>query len=378
MMKKGIIIEDVKQESGIMNSVLDTKSEVIRLDDIVEGKVLAIDKASVFIDIPSYGTGIIYGIEFLQARDVIRKVNIGDSVKAKIVELENADGYIELSLKEAKQALVWNEAEEIIRDKKSISVTVKEANKGGLIMEWQGIQGFLPASQLNADNYPKVDDGDKDKILKELRNLVGKSLSVNILSANSKEGKLIFTQKEVTGQASFNSDNKKSSSNVNNKKYEAGEEVVGTVTGVVEFGVFVKLDEGGEGLIHISEISWSLIDNPKNIYKTGDKVKAKVIEIKDGKVSLSVKAMSINPWAQAADRYKKGDKISGVVIRFNKYGALISVEEGVAGLMHISEFGGEEQMKKALSLGKICHCYITLFDSKDERMTLSMKQVEAK
>lgn len=369
-MRKNIIIIEEQPTSTIMENVLAHHKAQPKLDDLVEGKVLAIDKSAVYVDIAPHGTGIIYGLEFLQARDVIRRINVGDSVKAKVVELENKDGYIELSLKEAKQAQIWSEAEEAIRNKKVLNLTVKEANKGGLIIEWQGIQGFMPASQLSTENYPKVDDGDKDKILKELRHLVGKTLPVTILTANSKEGKLIFTQKEGGQVHSTIGESKKTTTA---RKYEVGESVDGVVTGVAEFGVFIKLDDGSEGMVHISEISWSLIDNPKSLYKTGDRVKAKVIEVKEGKLSLSIKALSENPWATAASRYKKGDKVSGVVIKFNKYGALLSIEEGVAGLMHISEFGSEEAMKKALSLGKICHCFISLFDPKEERMTLTLK-----
>lgn len=159
-----------------------------------------------------------------------------------------------------------------------------------------------------------------------------------------------------------------------NQKYQVGDEVNGVVSGVVEFGIFVKLEDKVEGLVHISEISWSLIENPKTIFKIGEKIKAKIIEIKDGKISLSIKALTANPWSTAADRYKKGDKVSGVVIRFNKHGALVSVEEGVSGLLHVSEFGTEENMKKALSLGKICHCYISTFDAKEEKMILTLKE----
>jgi ribosomal protein S1 len=131
-----------------------------------------------------------------------------------------------------------------------------------------------------------------------------------------------------------------------------------------------------EGLVHISEISWSLIENPKAIYKAGEKIKAKIVEIKDGKISLSIKALTENPWSASATRYKKGDKVSGVVIKFSKHGALISVEEGVSGLLHISEFGTEAEMRKILSLGKICHCFITVFDPKEEKMILTLKETK--
>ena len=146
--------------------------KTLKVEDLVEGPVVAIQKAFIYIDLAPFGTGVIYGAEYINARDVIKKINIGDIVKAKVVERENADGYIELSLKEAKQALLWSEAETAIKNKTVLDLIVKEANKGGLIMEWQGIAGFLPASQLHTDNYPRVEDGDKEKIQKELKKLV--------------------------------------------------------------------------------------------------------------------------------------------------------------------------------------------------------------
>jgi small subunit ribosomal protein S1 len=334
--------------------------------------VLAIDKSAVYVDVAPYGTGIIYGYELIQAKDVIRKLNVGDTVTAKVTELENEKGYIELSLKEAKAALVWAEAEEALKGKQILSLPVKEANRGGLIIDWNGLSGFLPSSQLSKENYPKVEDGDKDKITKELKKLVGKKLDVMIIAASPKEGKLIFTEKG--GSSNTSSTTSFTTAKAPSQKYQVGEVVNGTVSGVVEFGIFVKLEDKVEGLVHISEISWSLIENPKTIFKIGEKIKAKIIEIKDGKISLSIKALTSNPWESAGERYKKGDKVSGVVIRFNKHGALVSVEEGVSGLLHVSEFGTEENMKKALSLGKICHCFISTFDAKEEKMILTLKE----
>jgi small subunit ribosomal protein S1 len=338
--------------------------KTLKVEDLVEGPVVAINKAYVYIDLAPYGTGVIYGAEYMNARDVIRKINIGDIVKAKVVEKENADGYVELSLKEAKQALLWSEAEAAVRNKTVLDLIVKEANKGGLILEWQGIAGFLPASQLHTDNYPRVEDGDKDKIQKELKKLVGKRLSVCIINVSPKEGKLIFSERTM--------DSKEKNEIVG--KYLLGDEVEGTVTGIVDFGAFVKIEENLEGLVHISEIDWGLVEDPRNHLKVGDAVKAKIIEIKDNKISLSVKALKSNPWKEAAAKYKKGDSVEGVVIKFNKHGALVSVEEGVAGLVHISEFGGEPKMKETLSLGKKYSFEISFFDPKEERMTLSLKK----
>ncbi len=350
----------VKKESVMDALLLDTKNPPV-IGDIVEGPVIAVEKSAVYIDLPPFGTGIIYGREYLNARDIIKRVNIGDAIAAKVVDPENEGGYIELSLKEARQALIWSEAEDIIREKRILELPVKDANKGGLILEWQGIQGFLPASQLKSEHYPRVDDGDKEKIYQELKKLVGTPLSVTIIGAIPKEGKLIFSEK---------SPSQKEKQEIISK-YEIGDSVEGTITGIVDFGVFVKLEEGLEGLVHISEIDWGLVEDPRALFKVGEKVTVKVIEVKDNKVSLSIKALRANPWKEAEAKYKKDDMVEGVIIKFNKHGALASVEEGVAGLVHVSEFGGEDKLRKALELGKSYQFKISLFDPKEQKMALS-------
>lgn len=328
---------------------------------LVEGAVIGKGKMTLYIDIPPFGTGLIYGREYLNARDVIKKINLGDLITAKVVDNESDTGYIELSLREAKQALLWSEAEKALKHKTPFDLIVKDANKGGLILEWQGIEGFLPASQLKAENYPRVDDGDKDKIADELKKFVGQKIEVCIITADAKEAKLIFSEK--------NTDNKVKREIISH--YAVGDTVSGTVTGTVDFGVFVKIEEGLEGLVHISEIDWALVDNLKDRYQVGDTVSAKIIEVKDDKISLSFKALKPNPWLEAEKHYKKGDSVSGVVIKYNKHGALVSVEEGVAGLVHISEFASEEELRSKLQLGKSYSFIINLFDAKDQKMTLS-------
>ncbi len=336
---------------------------IFKEEDITEGIVVAIEKSALYIDLGVAGTGIIYGIEFMNARDVIKRISIGDTISAKIVLRENKNGYVELSLKEARQALMWNDAEQAIKDKRIMDLVIKDANKGGLIIEWQGMSGFLPASQLKEDKYPRIEDGDKDKILRELKKLIGTRISVSIISAIPKEGKLIFSEKD--GGSS------KESKDVVLGTYTVGDEVEGTVTGVVEFGIFIKLPDGVEGLVHKSEIDWGLVEDTKAHARVGEKVKAKIIEVKDNKISLSLKALKENPWKEAAKKYKKGDEVAGVVIKFNKHGALVSIEEGVAGLVHVSDFGDEAKLRTELTLGKSYKFSITLFDANEERMTLT-------
>jgi small subunit ribosomal protein S1 len=349
------------QVVSAMQALADKAPEPPKPGDIVEGPVLALDRARLYIDLPPFGTGVIYGREYMNAREVIKRTNIGDIVAAKVIATDTKDGYIELSLKEARQAIVWAEAEEALKNKTPFELLVKEANKGGLILDWQGLGGFLPASQLKAEHYPRVTDGDKDKILDELRKLVGTKLPVTIISATPKEGKLIFSEKGA--------DDKEKKELI--ASYQVGDTVSGEVTGMVDFGVFIKLEEGLEGLVHISEIDWGLVDDPRHFFKVGDKVKVKIIDIKDGKVSLSVKQLKENPWQAAANKYNKGDKVEGVVIKFNKHGALASIEEGIAGLVHVSEFGSEEKLRSNLELGKRYPFTISVFDPKEMRMALT-------
>jgi small subunit ribosomal protein S1 len=361
-LKAKVVDEAAKAKAATMMGKLLTESKNPPSEgDIVEGSVINIDKSAVYVDLAPFGTGIIYGKEFLTARDIIKNVNVGDTVAAKVIGSDNEDGYIELSLKEARQAIIWSEAETAIRNRTILDLPVTEANKGGLIIQWQGISGFLPASQLKPEHYPRIADGDKEKIFDELKKLVGKRLSVAIITASPKEGKLIFSEKSPGEK-----DKEKMTG-----KYTVGDEIEGEVTGVVDFGAFVKIEENLEGLIHISEIDWSLVDNPHTYLKVGQKIRAKIIDIKEGKISLSLKALKENPWVEAAKKYKKEQKVSGVIIKFNKHGALASIEEGVAGLVHVSEFGSEEKLRKNLELGKVYPFKITVFDAKEQKMALS-------
>ena len=358
--------EKQTKKKSVMDDFLSQTKNPPQPGDLVEGPVIAIERSHIYIDLPPFGTGIIYGREFMNARDILRKTNVGDSIAAKVVDVEGLDGYIELSLKEARQALIWAEAEDAIQNKTILELPVKDANKGGLIIEWQGIQGFLPASQLKAENYPRVEDGDKDRILEQLRALIGTKLAVSVITADPKENKMIFSEK----------DSLEEEKKVLTEDYKVGDEIEGEVTGAVEFGVFVKLREGLEGLVHISEIDWALVEDPRTIFKIGEKVNVKVIDINEGKISLSIKALKDNPWNEASKKYKKGDTVNGVIIKYNKHGALASIEEGVAGLVHISEFETEENLHSTLELGKTYEFTITLFESEEQRMTLSFKKPE--
>src|SRR3989344_1344017 len=344
-----------KKKSSFMEELLKRIPVFLpRPGDLVEGKVIGRKGAKVFIDLGPAGSGIVFGRGFLSAREIIRNLKPGDKVAAKVVEIEGEDGCVELSLKEAGEDLIWKEAEELSRKKETLALPVLDANKGGLVLEWKKIKGFLPASQLKISHYPRVEGGE--------------NLNVTVIAIEPKEGKIIFSEKGAESEELRELAG----------KYQVGGEIEGEVTGVVDFGIFVKLEEGLEGLSHLSELDWSLVQNPNELFKVGERVRAKIIGIDSGRVSLSVKALKPDPWMQSRDKYKKGDIVEGKVLRFNKYGALVSIEEGIYGLSHVSEFGSDQKMRKKLKVGDKYPFQITLFEPNERRLTFAWLGEEVK
>lgn len=340
----------------------------------IEGMVIANERNHLYVDLAPFGTGLIFGREYLIIKDLIKDIVPGTSITSKIIDAEGENGYIELSLKEAKEAEVWIEAAAAMKDKKPLSLAVKEANRGGLIVNWQGLIGFVPVSQLAEGHYPKVAGGDKGRILTELEKLVGEKLTLAVINVDPAEKNLIFSEKKVDGAiAPKRGNDRKTKSDVNMlERYAIGDVLDAKIIGVVDFGIFVKLPAGDEGLVHISEISWSLIGDPKSLYKNGDEVTVKVIEINKDKVSLSIKSLSDNPWKTVEGKYKKDDAVKAVVIKISDHGALVSVEEGIYGLVHVSEFENIEQLREKLQLGDIHDFKINIFDVEAEKMTLTL------
>lgn len=332
-----------------------------RIGDIAEGTVLHKKAGALFLDLGAFGTGVVYGKEYYDARDKLKNIRVGDRVSAKVAHLENENGYVELSIMQAGKEMFWQRARNLITQKEALELPVEGANRGGLIISYEGVKGFLPASQLSAEHYPKVEGGDQEKILEELQKLVGKKLAVIVITADPEEEKLIFSEKR--------SDSEETRELV--KKYAVGDVVDGEVTGVVDFGVFVKVEEGLEGLVHVSELDWTLVENPAGLFSVGQKVKAKIIAIEDGKVSLSIKVLKEDPWKTAADKYKKSDIVEGTVLRLNKFGALISLEDGVYGLAHISEFGSEKRMRELVEVGKKYPVQIVMFRPEVHKLALA-------
>lgn len=330
--------------------------------EIAEGTVVEKSGGTLFVDLGIRGMGIVYGREYKAAEDIIRHLEPGHTVNAKIVELDNDEGYIELSLKEAGDEKRWVKLREMRDSGEAVELKITEANRGGLIMELEGVKGFLPASQLSTKNYPRVEGGDKERILQELQKLAGTVLRVKVIDLDPKEQKLIFSEKGVASEES----------KAALAKYAVGDTVEGEVTGVVDFGAFVRFGETLEGLIHISEIDWTLIEDPRQVLKSGDTVRAKIIDLANGKIALSLKALKEDPWVKIAETHRKGDIVQGAITRFTSFGAFAEIEPQIQGLIHISEFGTPARMQEEIKPGEIRDLKILLIDPKEHRMSLGM------
>jgi small subunit ribosomal protein S1 len=338
-----------------------------KVGDVVKGRVISIAKNEIWLDLGPRGTGFVSGREFQDGLQVSSEIKPGDLLEALVVDPENQDGYVILSLKRASREKVWIELEERMRTGEIITVSAFDANKGGLLIEVDGIRGFLPVSQLTPEHYPRVSSADKDEILHRLQGLVGKELRVKIIDVGRRDNKLIFSEKAAYEEAR---------SEVVSK-FKVGDVVEGRVTGVVDFGVFINFD-GIEGLIHISEISWDRVESPGQFVSVGDSVKAKIISIEGDKISLSFKRLQPDPWIEAAAKFKVGTKVKGTVTRLTPFGAFVRVDTNIEALVHISELSRRhvEDPGEILSAGEEREFMITSIDPEGHKLALSLKALE--
>lgn len=332
--------------------------------DMIEGHIIKLSNNEIILELDPLGTGIIYGGELKENREMIRDLKVGQKISALVIEAENDDGYVELSLKEANLEKSWTNLEEYKRNNKTVAIKVLEANRGGLVVNIFGLIGFLPVSQLSSEHYPRVENGDKNRILEELNKFIGKELSVNIISLDKKTEKIVVSEKAVQGR-----DTKEKM-----EKYNKGDIVEGAVSALTNFGAFIKLEDNIEGLIHISELDWQIINHPSQILKQNELVKAQIIDIREGQISLSLRSLKKDPWKDIEGKYKNGQVIKGTVIKFNPLGAFVQIEKGIHGLAHLSEFSKKnQQIQEALELGQSYNFEILSVAPDTHKMSLGLK-----
>jgi len=250
------------------------------IGSFVEGFILEKKERSLFIDLSPYGTGIIQGVNYIEVKNYIKKLEIGIKVLVKILDWNNEDGLIEMALQNLEKEKAWEKIKEMKKQETTFSLLISEANAGGLMGKVENIKGFLPASQLSREHYPKVGEGNKNKILEKLNSLIEEKISVKILDFDPSANKLIFSEKLV--------EKDKIKDIIN--KYNIGDKVQVKITKIVDFGAFVKLEDNGiDGLVHISEIPNESAARINDILKEGEIKEAEIINIENDKISLSFK-----------------------------------------------------------------------------------------
>lgn len=332
----------------------------LKSGEVVEGLITSVKKHEVWVDLGPNGIGVILRRE-LGNGQVLEK---GQTVSTSVVEPELDEGYALLSMRRAAKDRGWDELQKQFEAEEIVEVTPYDANRGGLLIELEGIRGFLPVSQLAAGHYPRVSGADKDEILQKLNQLTNQVLRVRILDVSRKDNKLIFSEKEAI----------KNDMQERFAKLKVGDDVEGVVTGVIDFGAFVNVD-GIEGLIHISEISWERVEDPRDYVKTGEDVKARIIAIDKDRLSLSLKQMSADPWLEEVKSFKVGDTVEGKVTRITPFGAFVQLSSSVEALVHVSEMSDEEgaDPEKIFQLNEKKKFKVLEIDTEGRKIALSLK-----
>ncbi len=332
--------------------------------DVVEGVITSVKKNEIWIDLGARGVGVVLRREIGPGQ----VLEPGQSITVSVIDPEMDEGHALLSMKRAVKDRGWDELQRVFEAGEIVEVSPYDANRGGLLVELEGIRGFLPVSQLAAGHYPRVSGADKDEILQKLNALINKPLTVRVLDVSRKDNKLIFSEKEAVKdamQARFS-------------ELKVGDTVEGIITGVIDYGAFVNVD-GIEGLIHISEISWERVDNPRNYVKVGETVKAKIIAIDKDRLSLSLKQMSEDPWLEQVKAFKPGDMVEGKVTRITPFGAFVQLSPSVEALVHVSEMSDDEAVdpEKLFQLNEKKQFKVLDVDTENRKIALSLKAGKA-
>ena len=335
----------------------------LKAGEVVEGVVTSVRKHEVWVDLGANGMGVVMRREVGHGQ----KLEEGQTVTTSVIDPEMDEGYALLSMRRAAKDRGWDELQKVFEAGDIIEVEPYDANRGGLLIELEGIRGFLPVSQLSAGHYPRVSGADKDEILQKLNALTKKKLRVRILDVSRKDNKLIFSEKEAM----------KDDMQERFSELKVGDTVKGVVTGVIDFGAFVNVD-GIEGLIHISEISWERVEDPRKYLKVGEEVEAKIIAIDKDRLSLSLKQMSEDPWLKEVKAFNKGDNVEGKVTRITPFGAFVQLSPAVEALVHVSEMGDGDDTnpEEVFRLNEKKSFKVLDIDTENRKIALSLKDAK--
>ncbi len=333
----------------------------VKRGKVVEGTVVAVSGKDVFINVGGKTEGVVYEKEFPYIKDLLAELKVGDKVRCYVVLTEDDMGRVVLSLRKANLEKKWEGLKELYKKGELLEVKAVDTNKGGLLVDYKGLNGFVPSSQLDAPFGSKPQD------------LVNKTIQVKVVEVDPKNNRLIFSQRQVSGGMRAEEITKVL------EKLEEEQKCQGKVTGVVPFGIFVALEQpetvkGLDGLVHISEIAWEKVENPSDYYKVGDSVEVVIlgVEKKSGKLNLSIKKLLPDPWQDLAKMYQKDQFVKGKVTKVSDFGVFVELEKGIEGLLHVSKIPSDTKF----NAGDKIECVIELVDPVKHRISLSLLPTE--
>lgn len=356
-------------QANLMAQLLEQHTSIVlpKVGDTVEGKVISTAKNEVCIDINGLAVGVVRGPELFDESGDFSNLNLGDTVSTTVLDLENENGQLELSFRQAGHKKAWDKLKILMENHDVVEAQIMDANKGGLIIRVGRVSGFLPVSQLSVEHYPRVEGGNKAKILERLQDYVTQHFKVKVIDVDEAEEKLIVSEKVAKAEQQQEKI----------AQYKVGDKVSGKITGVVDFGAFVEFGDNLEGLVHISEIAWQRIDDPKDYLKVGDEVNAEIISIDNNKISLSIRNLIEDPWLAVAAHYKVGDVVKGIVLKLNPFGAFVELDRDIHGLAHISELSYRKLSSPAeiLNINEVYEFKIISIEPGKHRLGLSYKSL---
>ena len=343
------------------------KVEPLKKGEIVKCTIVFIGRKLFLVDVKNQFTGIISGADLLSSVMDVRTLKVGDEAAAMYRGQDPESGLLIFSLRKASQTTLMSKLLENKEKGLTMSVIPTEANKGGLLIDLDGMKGFIPVSQLSPIHYPRVENADPERILGHLKALIGKPLDVRVLNVQDDGKKIIFSERATNDGARESA----------LKNLKIGDRVEWVVSGILSYGIFVTFD-GLEGLVHVSEMDWGHVANPGKYAKIGDKVNVEIIGLDPEKISLSIKRLKANPWAELASVYKLNDIIEVPVLKISKFGVFVELNGGINGLIHLSEISHTpvKNVEDILQVGTKIRAKIITLDVNERRIGLSIKALE--
>lgn len=341
--------------------------EILKPGDFATGTVLSISNQGLLVDVGWKNDGLISAQDIERMGITVHDFAVNDEIEVVIVRLEDLNGNLILSASQARQNEDWKRAEQLQEADEAFKGEVTAANKGGLIIPFGNLRGFIPASHV-VDLPRSLNEDDR---LRYLENLVGKEISLKVIEVNRKRRRLVFSQRNAERE------NRNARKDILLGELKEGDVREGVVSGLCDFGAFVDLG-GADGLIHISELAWHRVRHPSEVVNPGDKVKIYILHLDENgkRIGLSLKRLQDNPWTAVEERYHVGQLVEGTVSRVEAFGAFVNLDPGIEALLHVSQFfEGQTDPRRVVFESQKVLTRIISIESEKQRLGLSIKDV---